>query len=117
MERERSENAGYTKSRRVIGMRWANPRWVANERRRTAGAAAGIGGRVIFAACWAGMPIKTFAKIAIPRLLQPRCTTPFRYAVHHLACANDLTTCRDALPAELTDFNYARGIIFRRLKA
>jgi len=34
---------------------------------RTAGAAAGISGRVIFAACWAGMPIKAFAKIATPR--------------------------------------------------
>jgi len=29
--------------------------------------AEGISGRVIFAACWAGMPIKAFAKIAAPR--------------------------------------------------
>ncbi|MGZ8935796.1 MAG: hypothetical protein ACXW04_12960, partial [Methylobacter sp.] len=34
---------------------------------RTAGAAAGMSGRVIFAACWAGMLIKAFAKIATPR--------------------------------------------------
>jgi len=43
------------------------PCWVSNERSRTAGAAAGISGRVAFAACWAGMPIKAFAKIATPR--------------------------------------------------
>jgi hypothetical protein len=29
-------------------------------------AAAGISGRVFFAACWAGMPKKAFAKIATP---------------------------------------------------
>ena len=34
---------------------------------RTAGAAAGISGRVVFAAYWAGMSIKAFAKIATPR--------------------------------------------------
>ncbi|WP_040579574.1 hypothetical protein [Methylobacter tundripaludum] len=32
-----------------------------------AGAAEGISGRVAFAACWARMPIKAFAKIATPR--------------------------------------------------
>ncbi len=43
------------------------PCWVSNKRSRTAGAAAGMSGRVVFAACWAGMPIKAFAKIATPR--------------------------------------------------
>jgi len=38
---------------------------------RTAGAAAGISGRVVFAACWAGMLIKAFAKIATPRKTKP----------------------------------------------
>jgi hypothetical protein len=32
-----------------------------------------MSGRVVFAACWAGMPIKAFAKIATPRTVnQPR---------------------------------------------
>ena len=48
-------------------MMLGTPCWVPSERSRTAGAAAGISGRVIFAACWAGMPIKAFAKIATPR--------------------------------------------------
>jgi len=43
------------------------PCWVKTREARTAGAAAGISGRVIFAACWAGTPIKAFAKIATPR--------------------------------------------------
>ena len=36
---------------------------------RTAGATAGMSGRVVFAACWAGRPIKAFVKIATPRYL------------------------------------------------
>ena len=64
----RSENAGFPTSRRVIArMMLGTPCWVSSERSRTAGAAAGNSGRVIFAACWAGMPIKAFAKIATPR--------------------------------------------------
>ncbi len=47
----RSENAGFTKSRRVIAITMLHtPCWVCNERSRTAGAAEGISGRVIFAA-------------------------------------------------------------------
>ena len=65
----RSENAGFTKSRRVIAKTMLHtPCWVCNDWSRTAGAAEGISGRLIFAACWARMPIKAFAKIATPRL-------------------------------------------------
>jgi type I restriction enzyme, R subunit len=64
----RSENAGFPTSRRVIArMMLGTPCWVSSERSRTAGAAEGISGRVIIAACWAGMPKKAFAKIATPR--------------------------------------------------
>ncbi|MGZ8955554.1 MAG: type II toxin-antitoxin system RelE/ParE family toxin [Methylovulum sp.] len=45
--------------------------WLGSERvTRTAGAAAGMSGRVMFAAGWAGMLIKAFAKIATPRELK-----------------------------------------------
>ncbi|MDD5581372.1 MAG: VOC family protein [Methylobacter sp.] len=39
-----------------------------------AGAAAGMSGRVIFAAGWAGMPIKAFAKIATLRIFKGKRT-------------------------------------------
>jgi len=63
----RSENAGFPTSRRVIGEHVSYPLLGSDRVTRTAGAAAGISGRVVFAACWAGRPIKAFAKIATPR--------------------------------------------------
>jgi len=66
----RSENAGFTKSRRVIGEHVSYPLLGSDRVTRTAGAAEGISGRVVFAACWAGMPIKAFAKIATPRFIR-----------------------------------------------
>ena len=64
---------------RVESLGWCelSPCWVANERLRTAGAAEGISGRVIFAACWAGMPKKAFAKIATPRLHDSQVSSVF----------------------------------------
>ncbi|MGZ8165020.1 MAG: hypothetical protein ACXW04_05850, partial [Methylobacter sp.] len=59
--------AGFTTSRRVIGEQVSYPLLGSERVTRTAGAAAGMSGRVIFAACWAGMLIKAFAKIATPR--------------------------------------------------
>ncbi len=46
---------------------WAIPLLGSERVNRAAGAAAGKSGRVIVAACWAGMPKKAFAKIATPR--------------------------------------------------
>ena len=51
-----------TITRPVIGEHVSYPLVGSDRVTRTAGAAAGISGRVIFAACWAGMPIKAFAK-------------------------------------------------------
>ena len=54
-----------TITRPVIGEHVSHP--LVGRVTRTAGTAAGISGRVVFAAYWAGMPIKAFAKIATPR--------------------------------------------------
>ncbi|MDI1230366.1 MAG: hypothetical protein PSU93_04355, partial [Methylobacter sp.] len=63
---------GFPKSRRVIGEHVSYPLLGSERVTRTAGAAAGMSGRVIFAACWAGMPIKAVAKIATPRKISER---------------------------------------------
>ena len=64
----RSENAGFTKWRKVIAKLSCAPLvgCIASEAGRI-GAAAGIGGRVVFADFSSRSPEKSFAKIATPR--------------------------------------------------
>ncbi|MGZ8165566.1 MAG: hypothetical protein ACXWTD_08390 [Methylobacter sp.] len=65
----------FLSSRRVIGEQVSYPLLGSERVTRTAGAAAGMSGRVMFAACWAGMLINAFAKIATPRDLS---TMPYQ---------------------------------------
>ncbi len=58
----RSENAGFPKSRRVIGEHVSYPLLGSERVTRTAGAAAGISGRVIFAAFLGREAQKCFRK-------------------------------------------------------